>query len=73
MCPNFWAGYVNLGQALAEQRRLEEALAAVSEGHRLAGNAKGLRRGYVLGLMGRKTEARQILRDFEPSNRLVAP
>lgn len=73
MDANFWAGYVNLGQALAEQGQLPEALAAVSEGYRLGGNTKGLRRGYVLGLMGRKAEARQLLRDVEPSMRRVAP
>lgn len=71
--PHFWGAYVNLGQSLAEQHRLEEALAAASEGNRLAGNAKGLRRAYVLGLMGRKAEARQILQDVEQSLRLVAP
>jgi len=71
--PNFWAAYVNLGQALAEQGRLEEALAAVSEGYRLAGNSKGLRRGYVLGLMGRKAEAQQLLRDFEQTAPQVPP
>jgi tetratricopeptide (TPR) repeat protein len=71
--PNFWAAYVNLGQALAEQRRLEEALAAVSEAHRLSGNAKGLRRGYVLALMGRRAEALQVLRDLEQTPQLTAP
>lgn len=71
--PNFWAAYVNLAQALVGQRRLEEALAAASEGHRLAGNAKGLRRGYVLGLMGRRAEAQQLLRDFEQTTRFVPP
>lgn len=72
--PNFWGAYVNLGQALAGQRRFEEALAAVAEGYRLAGNAKGLtRRGYVLGLMGRRAEAQQLLRDFDQSGRRVPP
>ena len=72
--PNFWSGYVNLGQALAAQRQLDDALAAISEGYRLAGNAKGLtRRGYVLGLMGRRAEAQQVLRDFEQSGRLLPP
>ena len=71
--PNFWAGYVNLGLALAGQHRLEEALAAVSEGYRLARNSKGLNRAYVLGLMGRRAEAQQLLRDFEQTTRFVSP
>ena len=72
--PNFWAGYVNLAQALAGQGRLEEALTAASESYRLAPNAKGLsHRAYVLGLMGRRAEAQQLLRDFEQTRRLVPP
>lgn len=64
--PNFWGGYVNLGQALAGQARFEDALIAIAEGYRLAGNAKGLtRRGYVLGRMGRTAEAQQLLRELE--------
>ena len=39
--PNFWAGHVQLAQALAGQGRLEEALAAADESNRLAQNAKG--------------------------------
>ena len=72
--PNFWAGYVNLGQALAAQGRFEEALLPVMEGHRLVGNAKGLsRRGYVLGRMGRTTEAKQLLRDLEQTTGWIPP
>jgi len=71
--PNFWAGHFNLAQALAGQGRLQEALAAASESHRLAPNAKGLWRGYVLGLMGRRAEAQKLLRDFEQTRPLVAP
>ena len=72
--PNFWAAYVNLGQALAGQGRFEEALVAIAEGYRLAGNAKGLtRRGYVLARMGRTAEAKQLLRDLEQTTRLVPP
>jgi DNA-binding winged helix-turn-helix (wHTH) protein/Flp pilus assembly protein TadD len=72
--PNFWAAYVNLAQALAGQHRLEEALVASGEAERLAGNTKGLtRRAYVLGLMGRKAEAQQLLRDFEQSTRVLPP
>jgi DNA-binding winged helix-turn-helix (wHTH) protein/TolB-like protein/Tfp pilus assembly protein PilF len=72
--PNFWGAYVNLGQALAGQGRFEEALVAIAEGYRLAGNAKGLtRRGYVLARMGRTAEAKQLLRDLEQTTRLVPP
>jgi len=70
---NFWAGHVQLAQALAGQRRLEEALAAATESYRLAPNAKGLWRAYVLGLMGRRAEAQKLLRDFEQKTPLVAP
>jgi tetratricopeptide (TPR) repeat protein len=71
--PNFWAGRAQLAQALAGQGRLEEALAAATESYRLAPNAKGLWRAYVLGLMGRRTEAQKLLRDFEQKTPLVAP
>ena len=72
--PNFWGGYVNLGQALAGQRRFDESLVAIAEGSRLAGNAKGLtRRAYVLARMGRTAEARQLLRDFEQTTRPLPP
>jgi serine/threonine protein kinase/tetratricopeptide (TPR) repeat protein len=72
--PKFWAGHFQLAQALAGQRRLEEALAAANESYRLAPNAKGfLWRGYVLALMGRRAEAQKLLRDFEQKTPLVAP
>lgn len=52
--PNFCGGYVNLGQALAGQGRFDDALVAIEEGYRLAGNAKRLtRRAHALGRMGR--------------------
>jgi len=71
---NFWAGYVNLGQALAGQGRFDDALIAIAEGYRLAGNAKGLtRRAFVLGRMGRTAEARQQLGELEQATRLVPP
>jgi tetratricopeptide (TPR) repeat protein len=72
--PNFWAGYVNLGQALAGQGRYDEALVAIAEGYRLAGNAKGLtRRAYVLGRMGRIAEAKELLGELERATRPVPP
>ena len=72
--PNFWAGHVQLAQALAGQHRLEEALAAASESYRLAQNAKGyMWRAYVLGLMGRRADAQKLLRDFEQKTPWVAP
>jgi TolB-like protein/Flp pilus assembly protein TadD len=71
--PNFWAGHAQLAQALASQRRFEEALAAASESNRLAPNAKGLWRAYVLGVMGRRAEAQKLLREFEQKHPLVAP
>ena len=72
--PNFWAGYVNLGQALAGQGRHDEALVAIAEGYRLAGNAKGLtRRAYVLGRMGRTAEAKELLGELEQATRPVPP
>lgn len=72
--PNFWGGYVNLGQALAGQSRFEEALVAIAEGYRLAGNAKGLtRRAYVLARMGRAAEARRLVAELERSTRPIPP
>ena len=70
---NFWAGHVQLAQALAAQDRPEEALIAASESYRLAPNAKGLWRAYVLGRMGQRAEAQKLLREFEQNNPLVAP
>ncbi|MBA3948554.1 MAG: tetratricopeptide repeat protein, partial [Acidobacteria bacterium] len=63
---NFWAGHVGLAQALAAQGDLDGALVEADEAHRLSGNVKGLvRRGYVLGRMGRHAEAREVLREVE--------
>ena len=70
--PNFWVGHFNLGQALAGQHRLEEALAAISESDRLAGNTNGPWQAYVLGLMGRRSEAQQLLRDLARTSRPVS-
>ena len=71
--PKFWAGHAQLAQALAGQRRFEEALAAASVSNRLAPNGKGLWRAYVLGVMGRTAEAQKLLREFERKHPLVAP
>ena len=71
--PNFWAGHIQLAQALAEQGHLDDALAAANESYRLAQNAKGLWRAYVLGRMGRRADAQKLLRDFEQKTPLVAP
>jgi serine/threonine protein kinase/TolB-like protein/Tfp pilus assembly protein PilF len=71
--PKFWAGHLQLAQALAGNRRFDEALAEAEASYRLAANAKGLWRAYVLGRMGRRAEALKMLRDFEQKTPLVAP
>jgi DNA-binding winged helix-turn-helix (wHTH) protein/TolB-like protein/Flp pilus assembly protein TadD len=63
---NIWAGHLALAQALAASGNLDAALLEAGEAHRLSGNAKSLtRRGYVLGRMGRHTDARDVLREAE--------
>ena len=72
--PNFWAGHLNLAQALAAQGRFEDALAAASEAFRLAGNSKGLtHQAYMLGRMGRGAEALELLRAFQEAGSVVPP
>ena len=61
--PEFWVGYMMLGQACAEAGEPEIALDALATATRLSdGNSKpiGLR-GYVLATRGQTTEARDLL------------
>jgi tetratricopeptide (TPR) repeat protein len=69
----FWAGHLQLAQALAGLRRFDEALAEAEASYLLAPNAKGLWRAYVLGRMGRRAEALKILQDFEQKTPSVPP
>jgi DNA-binding winged helix-turn-helix (wHTH) protein/TolB-like protein len=72
--PNFWAGHLNLAQALAAQGRFEDALVAASQAFRLAGNSKGLtHQAYVLGRMGRGVEALELLHTFQEAGSRVPP
>ncbi|MEP6917743.1 MAG: hypothetical protein ABJC89_18990 [Acidobacteriota bacterium] len=65
--PNFWAGYMQLGQAYAQTGKTELALDALVTGARLShDNSKPVSlRGYLLGKIGRVEEARGVLRSLE--------
>jgi eukaryotic-like serine/threonine-protein kinase len=71
--PDFWAGYAQLGQALAGQGDFEKALGPAFKSYALAPNAKGLWAAYVLGRMGQRAEAQKFLREFEQKHPGVAP
>jgi DNA-binding winged helix-turn-helix (wHTH) protein/Flp pilus assembly protein TadD len=62
--PEFWIGYMQLGQALEQLGEREQALdALVSAGRFSGGNSKVVSlRGYIFAKLGRADEAREVLR-----------
>ena len=70
--PDYWIGYWQLGQALQQVGRIDEALKALEEASRLsAGNSKPLSlTAYTLAVAGREREARDLLREMEKAARL---
>ena len=61
--PEFWIGYMQLGQALDRLGEHESALEALHHAARLSGgNSKAISlRGYILAELGRAKEAREVL------------
>ena len=61
--PEFWIGYMQLGQALEQMGQNEPALDVLNLAARLSGgNSKALSlRGYILAKTGRTHEAQQVL------------
>lgn len=61
--PQFWIGYMQLGQAYEQLGRFEDAIAALNEAARLSGgNSKPISlRGYIFAKMGRTDEAVEVL------------
>lgn len=69
--PEFWIGYIMLGQAYGELGDTDRALEALASAARLSEqNSKAMSlRGYFLGRAGRADEARQILNALEAAVR----
>jgi Flp pilus assembly protein TadD len=65
--PEFWIGYMQLGQALERLGERESALKALNLAARLSGgNSKAISlRGYILAGLGRTAEAREVLSMLE--------
>ena len=70
--PDYWIGYWQLGQALQQLGRIEEALQALAEASRLsASNSKPLSlSAYTLAAAGRVSEARAVLSEMEEGSRV---
>jgi TolB-like protein/DNA-binding winged helix-turn-helix (wHTH) protein/Flp pilus assembly protein TadD len=67
LAPEFWIGHIMRGQALVSLEQHQAALDALAVADRFSGGnskAPGLQ-GYVLGRVGRRQEARQILDTLE--------
>ena len=74
--PEFWIGYMQLGQALEQLGQSEPALDALNLAGRLSGgNSKALSlRGYILAKTGRTSEAKEVLGILEKlSGELYVP
>ncbi len=73
----FWIGYMQLGQAYAQQGQIDVALEALADAMRLSGgNSKPTSlRGYLLARAGRLAEAHEVLRllDERAGERYVPP
>jgi Flp pilus assembly protein TadD len=65
--PEFWIGYIMLGQALDRMNLAEAALESLVQAGRFSGqNSKTVSlRGYVLAKAGRGAEAREVLRTLQ--------
>ena len=65
--PEFWIGYMQLGQAYEQMDRTELALEALTDAAQLSGgNSKPIAlRGYVLAKTGRTGQAQEILKRLE--------
>jgi TolB-like protein/DNA-binding winged helix-turn-helix (wHTH) protein/Flp pilus assembly protein TadD len=65
--PEFWIGYVQLGQACEQLGQYDLALEALGNAARFSGgNSKPLAlRGHLLARLGRTSEAREVLKTME--------
>jgi tetratricopeptide (TPR) repeat protein len=69
--PDFWIGYVQLGQAYEQLGDVDSALEALAKAERLSpGNSKVISfRGYILAKLRRVEETRDVLRTLETVSR----
>ena len=64
--PNFWIGYLHLGQAFEQSGEIDKALAALDQAGRMSGNCKPISlRGYILARQNRAADALNVLRTLE--------
>jgi Flp pilus assembly protein TadD len=65
--PEFWVGYIMLGQAYVQLEETDLASKALADAARLSGgNSKPISfRGYLLARAGRTSEARDVLKTLE--------
>lgn len=65
--PEFWIGYMQLGQALEQSGEPQLALEALNTAGRLScGNSKPISlRGYIFAKLGQENEARNVLRTLQ--------
>src|SRR5262249_40328370 len=69
--PDYWIGYLQLGQATQQMGQTSQALEALAEASRLSnGNSKPVSLStYMLALSGRVSEAREVLSTLEQLSR----
>lgn len=76
--PEFWVGYMHLGTAQLELGDYNAALQAFADAEKFSGNnsaRSASSRAYLLGKLGRKDEARDVLAELtsRSAERYVAP
>jgi TolB-like protein/DNA-binding winged helix-turn-helix (wHTH) protein/Flp pilus assembly protein TadD len=73
--PQFWIGYMQLGQAYEQLGETDRARDALETAVRLShGNSKAMSlRGYILAKAGRIDEAREVLDTLQRRDRYVPP
>ena len=69
--PDFWIGYIQLGQAYEQLGEVDSALDAIAKAERLSrGNSKVVSlRGYILAKLRRLDESRDVLRTLDAVSR----
>jgi TolB-like protein/Tfp pilus assembly protein PilF len=69
--PDYWIGYLQLGQACQQMSQTDQALETLAEASRLSnGNSKPVSlSAYILALSGRVSEAREVLSNLEQLSR----
>jgi TolB-like protein/Tfp pilus assembly protein PilF len=71
VAPEFWIGHIQLGQVYEQLGRSEAAFEALASAARFSGgNTKTMSfRGHLLAKLGRRDEARDVLRTLESASR----